>query len=159
MLTREEYNVNNLSFTYWQFFEDNYEVSKANKGSSPWKVFYRKDIFGNFKKQQQVLEKYLWRNSFLVKLQASSLLFHSYVLGFCLDFQNIFLLQGLLQKQLLTFRNKLGLLIDHMFPQKKIRFCGEHRMIMSIQTKVSLIWKTIVTSCRQRVIKYIGNIF
>ena len=62
-----------------QFFEDNYEVWKTNKGSSLWKVFYKKDVFGNFKKQQQVLEKYLWRNSFLVKLQSSSLLVHSYV--------------------------------------------------------------------------------
>ena len=79
MSTRDEYNVTNLLFIYWQFFEDNYEVWKANKGSSPWKVFYKKDIFENFIKQQQFLEKYLWTNLFLVKLQTSSLLFHSYV--------------------------------------------------------------------------------
>ena len=46
-----------------------------------------------------------------------------------------------------------------MFPQKKICFCGEHGMIMWIQTKVSLISKNIVASCRQRVIKHIGDIF
>ena len=55
--------------------------------------------------------------------------------GFCLDSQNTFSLEGLLQKQILTFRNKLGLLIDHMFPQKKICRCGKHRMIRWIKPK------------------------
>ena len=32
----------------------------------------------------------------------------------------------------MTFRNKLGLLINHMIPQKKICFCVKHRMIMWI---------------------------
>ena len=43
--------MNNLSKIYQQFFEDNYEVWKINKGSSHWKVFYKKDILENVKKQ------------------------------------------------------------------------------------------------------------